>query len=77
MRAATASIWTGLGVHLLLEAAGRWGAVPGVIPEGLPPAAAALLLSTGVLILVSAYSENGAARRSRGVAETGWPAADG
>ena len=43
----------------------------------LPPAAAALLLSTGVLILVSAYSENGAARRSRGVAETGWPAADG
>jgi len=76
-RAATASIWTGLGVHLLLEAAGRWGAVPGVIPEGLPPAAAALLLSTGVLILVSAYSENGAARRSRGVAETGWPAADG
>ncbi|MCL4838464.1 MAG: hypothetical protein KJ058_10930 [Thermoanaerobaculia bacterium] len=54
--AALASIWTGLSVHLLLELGGKWGGAAGLgaglFPEGLPPAAAALVASTAVLLAV-------------------------
>ena len=55
-RAALASIWTGLAVHLLLELGGRWGgwSGAGLLPAGLPPAAAALIASTGVLLALAA-----------------------
>jgi Na+/proline symporter len=54
--AALGSIWTGLSVHLLLELGGKWVGAErfgaGLLPEGLPPAAAALLASTAVLLLL-------------------------